>query len=681
MMSFKPILLATSCSVLCTAAVSYGQSDSSKRDLDILAPVVVEASKTDSNLKNTNASVQVFSARQLEQAGVTTVQELSKLVPGLLIELRGNSTYSGNTLRGISSPNFYSPSVSVYVDGVLQDNTFVMQQLHNVKSVEVLKGPQGTLYGGNSHGGIINIVTYKGTRDTVGNLDLSIAKIRHQGGLSVVTPLSNSFSAGFSLNIKKEDGIIYHTPSRTNDADSVDNSTGSLSFYYEPEDSPYSASLTAKVDKLFSHEEFYLTEKEFDEKKSAPTNFLVGRIPELKRDIQSISLGMSYDISTSTTLKSTTSIQKRQVDRNFVGGDWEEDQDMFSQELRLSTQFGGGSRAVFGAYYETKDWKQDADIPLPQPPGAIITKKNNLKTASTAVYGEGTFAVSDSVELVAGLRYGVDKSEIEFKVPFPGGSFSDSREDSVLLPKLGAGLKLTQNIKLFTTATAGYRPSGFNNNPSGPIEKAGYEAEQSRNLELGLKGTAADNRFRFNSAIYFIELDKVQVNTGVQPTQILENLGKAESRGFELDFSYVAKSMPDTNVNMGVNIGKAIFTGGNEKAGLKDKKLQYSPETSGNLGFQVGIPQTAIPGRFAFGSNAKYTSKFYFDETNTVHQGDYVLADVHLQYQTTSGTKVKLFAENVGDRKYARYKFALPFGEFGVWGRPRTFGIAVSSVF
>lgn len=671
--------LATLC--LLASTIEVHAQDRESREIDLLETVVVEASKTGSSLKDTNASVQVFSAQQLEQANISTVQDLSKLVPGLLIELRGNSTYSGNTMRGISSPNFYSPSVSVYVDGVLQDNTFVMQQLHNVKSIEVLKGPQGTLYGGNSHGGIINIVTYKGSQDAVGSANLTIANNKNIGSISGVAPLGHGLSTGLSLQFRKDDGIHFHTPTQTHNADSIDNTTGSLSFYYNPEDSGFSASITGKMDRYFSHEEFYLTEKEFDDKKTAITNFLLGKIPELKRDVQSLSLSLNYDFSANTRLESTTSVQKRQVDRNFVGGEWEEDQDLTSQELKISHRIGQGSRAVFGVYLEQKDWRQDADIPLAQPPGAIFNKKNNIKAKYTAVFGEGTFVVNDWLELLAGARYGIDKTEIDFKVLIPGGSFSDEREDNIFLPKVGAGIKLTKNVKLFANATAGYRPSGFNNNPSGPIEKAGYDAESSRNYEIGVKGTGADNRFRFNAALYSINLENVQVNTGIQPNQILENLGNAESRGVEFDFAYTAKTLPDTNVNMGINIGKAVFTSGNEKANLTDKKLQYSPETTANLGFQVGIPQDAVPGRFAFGAHTKYTSKFYFDETNTVYQGDYILGDIHLAYQTTGGLEVKLFAENVGDRKYARYKFATPAGEFGVWGRPRTFGVAVSSVF
>lgn len=664
--------------------VSAQNSDDSagKQNVETLDTIVVEASKTGSELKDVNGAVQVFTAEELKQAGITTVQDISTLVPGLVIELRGNSTYSGNTLRGVSSPNFYSPSVSVYVDGVLQDNTFVMQELVNVKAVEVLKGPQGTLYGGNSHGGIINIVTYKGAPDFVGEADVALANIRKEGRFSVLAPLGNGLSASAAVTKKITDGIIDHTGTGTGKADSIDNTSGALGLFYEPSNGPFSARLNLRLDKLDSHEEFYLTEKEFDDKKTAPISFLVPKVPELKRDVQALSLALGYKLNDQMTLESITSSQKRTVDRNFVGGEWQEDQDMVSQELRLSYRMGAGSRAVVGVYYEQKQWDQDANIPLRNPPGAIFNKKNTLKTTSLAVFGDATFALSSSVDVSAGLRYGVDKAEIDYKVPIPGGSFQDSRDDNILLPKIGAGLKLTDNLRLYGSASAGYRPAGFNNNPSGPIEKAGYDAELSRNFELGLKGTGADSRFRFGTALYFIELEDVQVNTGVQPTQILENLGNAVSRGVEFDMSYAAKGDPDTNVSFGINIGKAQFTGGNEKAGLKDKKLQYSPETSGNFGVQVAIPQSAIKGKIIVGSNVTYKSKFYFDENNTVFQGDYALVDAQIKYQTTGGLGMRIFAENLTDRKYARYKFNSGTGQqFGVWGRPRTVGIGVSAIF
>ncbi|ERM53312.1 hypothetical protein P781_16810 [Vibrio mimicus CAIM 1883] len=110
--------------------------------------IVIESSKQSIPLERIDSSVLVKTGEELERAGIYQVQDLGKVFPGLVIQSRGNRTYANTTIRGISSPDYYSPTVSVYVDGVLQDNAFLTQQLLNIERVELLRGPQGTLYGG-----------------------------------------------------------------------------------------------------------------------------------------------------------------------------------------------------------------------------------------------------------------------------------------------------------------------------------------------------------------------------------------------------------------------------------------------------------------------------------------------------------------------------------------------------
>lgn len=132
--------------------------------------MVISASKRDQLLNQIDAAVSIKTGEELERAGVRQVADLEKVFPGLIIRTRGNRAYANISMRGVTSPDFYNPAVQIYIDGVPQDVAVMTQQLQNIQHVELLRGPQGTLYGRNAHGGVINIITNKAVAQTEGEL-------------------------------------------------------------------------------------------------------------------------------------------------------------------------------------------------------------------------------------------------------------------------------------------------------------------------------------------------------------------------------------------------------------------------------------------------------------------------------------------------------------------------------
>lgn len=676
----SPHLVATVIA-LAAAMPTLAQDAKSKAEITELDTVVVESSKSSQTYIDSNSSIQVLSSQKLEESDVVDVPSLTKLVPGLVVEPRGNRTYGTTTLRGISSANYFSQSMSVYVDGVLQDSSFSMQELVNVKSVEVLKGPQGTLYGGNSHGGIINIVTYKGSDDPYAQIDLSADRLTKRSTALVSTPIGYGFSADLSLFTEHNQGTIRNTTTNTPNAEGSAQTAINFGLHYRPAPMPFSASLKIRVDDLDSNEELYLTEQEFDDKRTQSTNFFASTNPRLDRDLKALTFNGQYQVTDSLAVEAIFGNQRRKSDRSIVGGTYDEELDRYSQELRVRTTDNSGARFVLGLYHERSEWRYDSRISSPQMPGGLFKRHNTVGMDSVAVFGDVNVPLSPVLDVSAGLRYGVDKSSIDFLGGFPGADFVREREDNIFLPKLGLGLKLSKNMKVYGTASAGYKPSGYNFIPSGPAENAGYDAELSNNYELGLKSTG--KALSFNAALYFIQLKKVQAYVGVMPNQILENLGNAESKGVELDATYAFTDDRANNVTIGLTWGKAAYTDGNEKGNLEGNRLQYSPETTVNLGLQAKIPQAKLPGKLLVGSNARYRSKYYFDEANILSDGDHTILDAHLKYVTPGGSSIRLFGKNLTDTKYASYKFP-GFGPgaptFGTWGRGMTIGIAGTAV-
>lgn len=663
--------------MVCIPATAQDVSGDNK-EVTELESVVVEGSKSNQSLIDSNSSVQVLPSQKLEEADVTDVKGLSKLVPGLVVEPRGDRTYAGFTLRGISSANYFSPALSVYVDGVLQDSAFALQELTNVKSVEILKGPQGTLYGGNSHGGIINIVTFKGSEDPFAQISVSADRFTQRSNAVLSTPIGYGFAADLSLFHEAIQGTVDNTATATRNANGAIQNGVNLGLYYRPDSSPFSAFVKLKVDDLDGHEEFYISEQEFKDGSTDPNNFLVVTNPRLARDLKSGTLNMKYELTDALALEGTLGTQRRKSDRNIIGGTYDEEIDKTSQEIRLQTTKNDGVSFVLGLYHERTEWRYDSRVPFPQIPGGLFIRGNRVVAENSAIFADATVGLTPIIDVSAGVRYGIDKSEIDFKGGVPGGDFAQDREDNIFLPKLGLGLKLDDRTKVFATASAGYRPSGYNYIPSGPAEDAGFDAELSRNYEVGIKSAASGAGLSFNAALYYIELEKVQVYVGISPSQILKNLGNAESKGVEADATYAFNADRSTNLTLGVNWGKAVYTSGNEDTGFTDNRLQYSPETTANLAGQLKVADAGIAGKVLVGGSARYRSKFYFDEANTFAQDAHTLLDAHLKYVTKSGSSVQLFGKNLGDVIYATYKFG-GFGggvPLGTWGHRRTFGIA-----
>jgi len=131
-------------------SVSLAQTANSAITLETLT---ITANKREQSLEKVDGGVSVATGEELRQRDVRSVEDLQKIFPGLVIESRGNRAYANFTVRGMSSPDYYNPSVQVYVDGVPQAASAMTQELVDVERVEFLRGPQGTLYGRNAFGG------------------------------------------------------------------------------------------------------------------------------------------------------------------------------------------------------------------------------------------------------------------------------------------------------------------------------------------------------------------------------------------------------------------------------------------------------------------------------------------------------------------------------------------------
>lgn len=643
--SLSPLSLAVLAATLSPAVAAHDHTQE---------VMIIEATKQDIPLERVDNSVLIKTGEELEKAGIHEVKDLEKVFPGLMIQTRGNRTYANTTIRGVSSPDYYSPTVSIYVDGVLQDSAFLTQQLMNVEQVELLRGPQGTLYGGNAQGGIINIITKKATDETVASAGVSYSNLSRQIDGSAAVAISETTYADFAIRSLKDEGNIRHIPSNTDDANETEDFSGTARFHYLPEQSPLSLTFSVSSAHLDSHEEWYLTQEEYNNKATSQN------IPELKRVVNSYALNVGYDLGT-TQLTSITAYQNRNVDREYIGGKWVEDQNTFSQEVRANTQFSDDLSTLVGGYYENRRFDVNT--------GA----QNDIKTDTYALFGQANYALTDSVDLTGGLRASRFSSESDF-----GGnsawmidSYQSDKSENVVSPKAAVGWQVDEDSRIFASLTSGYRPGGFSPVPRSSGDKNGYDAEKSLNGELGWRTILLDHTLHLSGALYWIDTNDIQLYTGNPGSQVLRNMGDAQSKGIELDLAYYPTD--DLTLTLGATFGQSTFESGNDD--IEGKTLPYAPDTTAVAGIEYYLPQTWVDGDISIMTNARYTSKIYFDENNTVAQDGYTLVDLAIQYAMNENLSFRLFSNNLTDKEYVTYAYTQNNTRYSNYGTEREVGV------
>ncbi len=232
----------------------------------ILDKITITATKRAQEIGKVDSSVTVVTGEELAQRGVRTVDDLPKVFPGVSMGNRGNRVYSNVTVRGISSPDYFNPTVQVYVDGVPQLPSSFAQMLTDVERVELLRGPQGTLYGANAYGGVINIITKRNDAnrfyvETNISLDEPSLEI---GGTAAVVPDALYFD--YASSFRHFSGDIDDATTGKDDINTSNNGYGRATLRYAPTGGDFDAAFSYSKEKLLSHEELYSFQADVDDR-------------------------------------------------------------------------------------------------------------------------------------------------------------------------------------------------------------------------------------------------------------------------------------------------------------------------------------------------------------------------------------------------------------------------------
>ncbi|HEX2814024.1 MAG TPA: TonB-dependent receptor [Sphingopyxis sp.] len=734
-MAFSRALLAALAISTSTAALAQETGGASAGTDAADGDIVVTAQRREQSLLDVPLAVTALGGDTLAERGITNSAQLGDAVPNLQINSPYGDTQPNFSLRGIGVANEYNSNqaspVGVYLDDVyLAPRTSHGMGLFDLDRIEVLRGPQGTLFGRNTTGGAINFITKKpGLSGTNGYVQLGYANfdtITAQGAAEA-TLAEDVAGLRLAVNYAKGDGQIKNIFPGGRDAASVDTLQGRASLRVKPTETldivlrAYGGrdrGTQAAVHGLGAFRTglgFFETDE--------------NRIGENRTDAWGFSANIALELNDRLSLTSITSYDggKQDLQQAADGSpldlldiNWRSRYRQFSQELRANYD-GDGITFVGGLFYGWDRNITDNRFNLPLPPAGGFFQHYRQVRKSYAVFGQADIDLADRLVLTLGARYTTDKSRYDnaFAYLFVGGvddpdtpiattvpcagvagtcpydpdaRFALADTNHALTGRVALSYTFDSGMLLYASYNRGYRAGAVNGGGYTSSSGISYiEPERVNAYEVGIKGRAGGRLLTYAASAFYYDYANQQLqDTRAGPVSFLVNAPASEVYGLEVETTL----RPVDGFRIDASLGwlhskyKELTLQG---ADLSGNSLPFAPKLTAQLGFEWDMVDVA-GGKLTFAPNMAYSSRQYFSPFNAVdapgtpqvnselQQGANAKVNASLSWSNDALT-VRLFANNLFDRKTYGYGLDLrgagfPFN-FLVPAAPRTYGVSL----
>jgi iron complex outermembrane recepter protein len=679
-----------------------------------LDAVVVTAEKQELNIQQVPISITALSSRDVDAYRLWASKDLKGIVSNLYTADPGDGR-NLTSIRGIVSTS-YDPAVVTYIDGVPQFtlDTYI-PQLFDVDHIDVLKGPQGTLYGRNALGGVINIFTKKPDDQTRASLEVSAGNYGQE-----------RYSFVFSTPIVKGKlflgaGILYEGSQGYFINDFNDNNFDKQNrvadnIYLKYLMSP-SWSFTFNMKNLWNRNYgAFPLDLTIESAKATPYHVDQNATAEMIDNSLNSSLmirhtGSKMDFTSLTAYQSNYRYYNNPLDGDFTpldiisivnnfGSDWNK-VSVWTEELRLSsaTTLQSPFTWAVGSYLFLQNIpnKQGvhfgADAALAGSPDSNYTIINttSAKNKGLAFYGQVGYDLSDKFNIAGGLRYDYQHSYEEVSgLYLPDGSTtgfptqpdtSGTSDYHAFSPMLSLSYKANKNAHIYVSYKQGYRTGGLTQLSSDPSQPPlyPYQPEYSDNYELGFKGIYLQNRLHVNADVFYTTMQDVQVPTLILPDAItvIKNAGGLTSKGAEAEVQ--ALVLPGLDITYHAGYTHAVYTSGKlsvngAEENLDGKYQVFTPDVTSMLAVQYSTKLPKLIGVNAFiRGEWYYFGRQYFDLSNGQEQTSYqtMNASLGISYSLFS---ISGWLRNITGTKYIAYAY-----DFGAarMSDPYTYGVTM----
>lgn len=671
--------------------------------------IVVTASKMEETLQEVPESITVLNDTKLEERRITDIKNVIAQIPNMYT-VEGIANTESN-IRGLNmSLHSLTNPVVLYVDGIPITNRYGYNvPLGNIERVEVLRGPQGTLYGKDAIGGVINIITKEPDNYWEGNVGAELGNNnKRKVNFAVNGPVSTDLLyTGIWGTFDADDGWIKNNYSGLDDnANDKKNKQLGANLLLTPTDQ-FSARLHLKYDEQhqgFSNGGMVADADTFNSASRSDfenANYDVDTYQDTTTTSQGLNLKYESDLG---IFESITTHQKTDVDGNwdvdyshvedsssiyasmFNGMSYidESTHETLSQELRWSRELNSGLRWVTGLYLEQQ--KVDYDNFAIQLFSTEYSYVSDNDSDSQAIFGQFVLPFYDDFELTLGGRYQRVKKSIDedYYAYAVGGSSSSATselktEDSwtTFLPKVALNYQINNNVSTYASIAEGYIPGGFNYYASSSdVDDNEYSPQKTWNYEIGSKASLLDNSLNISTALFYMDIKDIHVSTLKNSVSVTSNAAKASSYGIEVEADYQINPQWKTNAALGLihaEYGDYTDDDGNVNDG---NKIQRTPQHTINLGLQY-----TDPSNFYARVDVINYGTIYFDAANTLKQDPYTLVNLKAGY-TNSSWNLYGFVNNATDTDYKVYgQTGAPAGDLVEFGDPLEFGVGVKYSF
>jgi iron complex outermembrane receptor protein len=666
----------------------------------IIDEVVVTARKRNEQIQDVPMSVSAVGAQDLEEGGYTMLKDIGFLFPNVSFN-DSNGSGASLSIRGLESDAFGGDaSVGLYLDEVYVGSEGTLgQRIVDIERIEVLRGPQGTLFGRNTVAGAINVTSVKPSAEpefkldaTYGSYDLVSLRAVASGPLA-----SDRLFGRITAAHRTRDGQLENRLGGPAGNDQ-DGQSARAQVLFVPADSlELLLSLDASRDRTFDNL-FDIT----------GANAL-GRDPDgydrvsewsprgfNDRDIWGASVRATYTVD-DLTVTSISALRSTKggflSDRDFTSipiletGSKSND-DSFSQELRLSTSHEKGTNWVLGLYYFGLDDDRETDVHILEGflgPGLrddVVTKAHT-QTWSAAIFGNLDFALSDTTNLELGARYTHDQRDLSYEqtaaLPIPGflpvPLFTDSVSNGELTPTATLRYKASENFMTYVRYARGYKSAGFNSGPSANPDQLVYKPEFVDSAEIGFKSDLLNQRLRLNLTAFYLEYKDIQLSELDFSGGFVSNAAEATSKGAELEI----KIAPTAGLQLAAGIGytDASFKKFLDRTG---NRLPRAPKWTASFVGEYQWALTSGVDAFARGE-AAYRSENFIDTSNSsiFEQPSHTVVNARFGIQSSNGRwQVAAWGRNLTNEDYLLSGFSLPFANYITIAEPRSYGVDVS---
>ncbi len=663
-----------------------------------LRPITVTASKFDENPQELPLSLSVFTQDSLSQNHLHSMQDISALTPGFSFYSSGSRRTALYYLRGIGSSGPTPPAVGVFLDDVYLHKTgFSDLELYDVEQIEILRGPQSTLYGKNTQAGAVRIQTVAPGEELNGRIEQTVGNgdyFQTRASSGAATD-DGKLSLRSSMYYRERDGYV-ENDFLNSKADNITQKGGMLSLRALPSDT-LDMRLTLLGDRD-SDGGYALAPLEDVESNPHHVNMNIPGSHERDLNLIALDIKATGEKLTLRSITSYTDWENHDIyDSDFSPADimamndkdW---LDAFTQELRLSSgdrrdklrwMIGGFYSGSRGEDENISSFGNDGGI-YGAIPGFAEHILQDTEGYTLAAFGHVIQPLGEKASARAGLRYDYDRLKQNTEISRQMGGFSipgmdtasdDARTEKEWSPEIAFDYLWASNLLSYARIAKGWRAGGFNS--AIPGADPDYDPETSWNYEAGIKAGGPENRYMLNLSAFYIRIEDQQLMQ-FAPNSVshyFRNAGEAESRGLEAEFTARATDWVDVFASAGY--ADMEYT---DAPSFDGNQLPFAPAFNYALAARCHLP---ISGQWTFVSQAGVhgQSSTYWDEANEVKTDGYSLVDLQAGVENESWS-LRLFAKNLLDEEYAGVVHAFPGSTaLAQAGDPLTYGMTVSCSF